>query len=149
MHELCTILNGVAVEVADLKDWEQPDRFLQALREASTFEDCLFINTRRLRYHRGPMADREAAVLVLHYSTVIDGAAVRLVNGRAAPAETWRCTAVPADDLPLLNGGPTIAPCGMPWDDLSIIRFIDAPWLITHGGREAAPIRPDDGTFDH
>ncbi len=128
--ELSGMLNGVAFEIASASDWNKPEAFIQALRNASKFEDQFFGHTRRLRYYRSALPDRAEVMLMLNYSTPFDGCAERVVNGKIAPEPIWECTGIPQDSLPLMGADGVIAPPGLPWDDLTVHWAPKEKWFI-------------------
>ena len=135
-EELTCMLNGAAIEVGQACDWQNdPVAFVDALEQASNFEDLMLFNTRRMRYDREAMPDRDAVELGLRYSTRTDGLAIRTIHGNYAPQPIWQCTGIHADDLPLMGTGRVRLPLGVPWDDLSVFWLPDSPCVINESGR--------------
>ncbi len=132
--QLAMLNNGMAIELADASDWQLDiGSYLHALHEATVIEDQFYGLTRRMRYHRQALTDREVLVMTLAYATPFDGVSIRTVNGRYASSPTWQCSDIKAETLPYLAGDGFIASPGLLWDDLSNPRCEDA-WAIGQTG---------------
>jgi hypothetical protein len=134
-QELSEIINGLVVEIASASKWENLSSFISAVSESAVFEDQFIFRTRRLRYYRGDIADRDKTMLGLSYSTSFDGVAERVINGLYAPEPAWQCTGTSRETLPLMNGDQVIAPAGLPWSDLKVHWFPEEHWAIHAGGK--------------
>ncbi len=120
--ELAAMLNGFALEVTSQTT---PAAWIAECAKAR-WEDQFFARTRRIRYERNNLR------LMLEHTGGADGSAFRAINTRYAPEPIWQATDVPAESLPFLHGDGYLGPLGLPYENLVVHSWTDAPTFINH-----------------
>jgi hypothetical protein len=101
--DLARIGNGVVVEVATEKDFEDFDAFRNWFAKGQVVDDT-FHWQRNVRYHRDALAGQPKLDMALRWDAWQDRIVSRAVNGRSLPEPQFQCTGIDNRKLPWLTG---------------------------------------------
>ncbi len=132
--DLLHIFNGFAAEVASVDEFPSLGDFLGALQEAS-LEDYALFHTRRIRYLRPEMPERDLVELATSYTVRDCSMRFRTVNGREFAGPPWRATGLTEEAVSVMPGGWQPRKGGIPWESLEVLWYPGNPWGINENGR--------------